>query len=113
MVDSTLTGPVVYGEKKDEEYMFQRSGYGLRRAVVMAASVAGFGMMAAMAGGAVAADKGGAHEEYLNATPKCSAKQDWSNDRKCGDTEREPRAEPTRVQPATAPTGPAITRSRN
>jgi hypothetical protein len=70
--------------------MFQRSGAGLRRAVVMAASVAGFGMMAAMAGGAMAADD---KEEYLNAAPNCSVNQDWSQFRKCGDTEREPKAE--------------------
>jgi hypothetical protein len=96
--------------------MFQRSGSGLRRAVVMAASVAGFGMMAAMAGGAVAADKGGAHKEYLNAAPNCSANQDWSNIRKCGDTEREPReprAEPKRVTPPTDSVPGPITRSRN
>ncbi len=98
--------------------MFQRSGSGLRRAVVMAASVAGFGMMAAMAGSAVAADKGGAHEEYLNSASNCSAKQDWSNARKCGDTEREPRAEhvtPPTQSPPTGPTGPTgpITRSRD
>jgi hypothetical protein len=74
--------------------MFQRSGAGLRRAVVMAASVAGFGMMAAMAGGAMAADdKGSGHEEYLNAAPNCSVNQDWSYFRKCGDTEHQPRAE--------------------
>ena len=95
--------------------MFQRSGSGLRRAVVMAASVAGFGMMAAMAGGAVAADKGGAHEEYLNAAPNCSANQDGSNTRKCGDTERERRAETKHVTPQSVPTGPTgpITRSRD
>jgi len=92
--------------------MFQRSG--LRRAVVMAASVAGFGMMAAIAGGAVAADKGGAHEEYLNAAPNCLAKKDWPNLRKCGDVEREPRAEKRTTPPTTVggPTGP-LTRSRN
>jgi hypothetical protein len=74
--------------------MFQRSGSGLRRAVVMAVSVAGFGMMAAMAGGAMAADdKGSGHQEYLNAAPNCSVNQDWSQFRKCGDTEREPKAE--------------------
>ena len=83
----------------------------------MAASVAGFGMMAAMAGGAVAADKGGAHKEYLNAAPNCSDNQDWPNIRKCGDTEREPRAKPKRATPPTdteptEPPGP-ITRSRN
>ena len=71
--------------------MFQRSGSGLRRAVVMAAAVAGFGVMA---GGAMAADdKGGGHEEYLNAAPNCSVNQDWSRFRKGGDTEREPKAE--------------------
>ena len=80
--------------------MFQRSGSGLRRAVVMA-SVTGFGIMAAMAGGAVAADKGGGHEEYVNAAQSCSVNQDWTNIRKCGDTEREPRAEPKRASPPT------------
>jgi hypothetical protein len=91
--------------------MFQRSGSGLRRAVVMAASVAGFGMMATMAGGAVAADKGGAHEAASN----CSANQDGSNTRKCGDTERERRAETKHVTPQSVPTGPTgpITRSRD
>jgi hypothetical protein len=90
--------------------MFQRSGSGLRRAVVMAASVAGFGMMAAMAGGAVAADKGGAHD----AAPNCSANQDGSNTRKCGDTEREGRVETKHVTPQSGPTGPGpITRSRD
>src|SRR5262245_61926972 len=86
-------------EGKTEEYMFQRGGSGLRRAVVMAASVAGFGMMAAMAGGAVAADKGGAHDEYFSAQPNCSINQDWSNIRKCGDTQREPRAGVTPGKP--------------
>ena len=86
--------------------MFQRSGSGLRRAVVMAAAVAGFGVMA---GGAMAADdKGGAHEEYPNTVSNCSANQDVSNIRKCGDTEREPRAEPKHVNPQAGPpvTGP-------
>ena len=86
--------------------MFQRSGSGLRRAVVMAASVAGFGVMAAMAGGAAAADKGRGHEEYLNAAPNCSVNQDWSYFRKCGDTgsEHEARAEPTHVRDPQPPT---------
>ena len=44
--------------------MSKRSGSGLRRAVVMAAAVAGFGMMAA--GGAMAADKGHGPEKYLS-----------------------------------------------
>jgi hypothetical protein len=82
--------------------MFQRSGSGLRRAVVMAAAVAGFGVMA---GGAMAADdKGVGHEEYLNAAPNCSVNQDWSYFRKCGDTEREPKAEPKHVHEIERPT---------
>ncbi len=96
--------------------MFQRSGSGLRRAVVMTASVVGIGMMAAMAGGAKAADdKGGGHEEYLNAAPNCSVNQDWSYFRKCGDTEHQPRAEARHAhefQPPTdsEPVGPANAR---
>ena len=87
--------------------MFQRSGSGIRRSVVMAASVAVFGMMAAMVGSAVAADKDGVQEEHLNTVSNCSANQDSSNTRKCGDTEREPRAEPKHVDPpAGPPAGP-------
>ena len=89
--------------------MFQRSGSGLHRAVVMAASVAGFGILAAVAGGAVAADKGGGPEKYLNAPPYCSINQDRTNIRKCGDTEREPRAEQRRTPP-TNPVPTSITR---
>ena len=86
--------------------MFQRSGSSFRRAVVMAASVVGLGLMA---GGAVAADKGadktGGHEEYLNAAPNCSVNQDWSYFRKCGDTEHQPaRAEPKHVREIEPPT---------
>ena len=82
--------------------MFKRSGSGLRRAVVMAAAVAG---LAAMAGGAMAADgKGGGHEEYLNAAPNCAVNQDWSYFRKCGDTEREPKAEAKQVHELERPT---------
>ena len=82
--------------------MFKRSGSGLRRAVVMAAAVAGL----AVAGGAMAADsKGGGHEEYLNAAPNCSVNQDWSYFRKCGDTEHQPeRATTTRVHEVQPPT---------
>jgi len=80
--------------------MFKRSGSGLRQVVVMAAAVAGL----AVAGGAMAADgKGGGHEEYLNAAPNCSVNQDWSYFRKCGDTEREPKAE-THVRERQPPT---------
>mgnify|MGYP003694048475 CR=1 FL=1 len=68
----------------------------------MAAAVAGFGVMA---GGAMAADdKGGGHEEYLNAAPNCSVNQDWSYFRKCGDTEREPKAERTSANGSRRPT---------
>jgi hypothetical protein len=69
----------------------------------MAASVAVFGMMAAMAGSAVAADKDGVQEEGLNTVSNCSANQDSSNTRKCGDTEREPRAGAEARRPAGGP----------
>jgi hypothetical protein len=102
-----LIGSLAYREENTEEYMFQRSGSGIRRSVVMAASVAVFGMMAAMVGSAVAADKDGVQEEHLNTVSNCSANQDSSNTRKCGDTEREPRAEPKHVDPpAGPPAGP-------
>jgi hypothetical protein len=68
----------------------------------MAAAVAAFGVMA---GGAMAADdKGVGHEEYLNAAPNCSVNQDWSRFRKCGDTEREPKAEAKQVHEIERPT---------
>jgi hypothetical protein len=87
--------------------MVKRSGTGLRRAVVMAAAVAGLGMMAAAAGGATAADKGRESEEYGATAQKCTVVQDWSYYRKCGDTgsEREPtRAEPKHSREIARPT---------
>ena len=85
--------------------MFQRSGSGIRRAVVMAASVAGFGMMAAAAGNAVAADKGHGPDKYLATTQNCPVVQD-SYYRKCGDTGsgHEPQAEARHVHEPTTPT---------
>ena len=96
--------------------MFQRSGYGLRRAVVVATAVVGLGMMA---GGAIAADKGNGHEEYGSAAPNCSVDQNWSQYRKCGDTEHQlARAESTRVREIEQPTdnepvGATVDRTRN
>jgi len=65
--------------------MVTRSGAGLRRAVLVAAAVAGFGMMA-MAGGATAADKGHGPADDSAAARNCSIVPDWQYDRKCGDT---------------------------
>jgi hypothetical protein len=101
--------------------MFQRSGAGLRRAVIMAAAVTGFGMMAAT-GSAVAADKGHGSDKYVATTQNCTVIQDWSYYRKCGDTgsEHEARAEPRRApesQPETPsdnePVGATAARARN
>jgi hypothetical protein len=80
--------------------MSKRSGNGLRRAVVMAAAVAGFGMMAAVAGGAMAADKGHGPDKYVSTAQNCPVVQDWSYYRKCGDTgsAHEARAEPRRTR---------------
>jgi hypothetical protein len=86
--------------------MFQRSGAGLRRAAVLAAVVAGIGMMAT-AGSATAADKDHGPNDYAAAAAtNCSVVQDWSYYRKCGDTgsEHEARAE---VKHAREPQPPA------
>jgi len=86
--------------------MCKRSGAGLRRAVIMAAAVVGFGMTAAIAGGATAADKGHESNKYTSTAQNCSVVQDWSYYRKCGDTgsEREPRVERTRTREPETPT---------
>jgi hypothetical protein len=112
--------PCTDQEKKTEEDMVKRSGAGQRRAAVMAAAVAGFGMLTAMAGGAAAADKGRESDSYGTTAVNCSVLQDWSYYRKCGDTgsEHEPRAEaqrtrdpdpetPTDNEPVGAATAPA------
>ena len=80
--------------------MFKRSGAGLRRAAVMAAVVAGIGMMAT-AGSATAADKGHGPNDYAAEATNCSVVQDWSYYRKCGDTgsDHDPHAEVTHRDP--------------
>ena len=75
--------------------MEKRSGFGIRRAALMAAAVAGIGGMAA-AGSAMAADKGHGRDDSAAPTAQnCSVIQDWSYYRKCGDTgsDHEPTAE--------------------
>jgi len=64
--------------------MVTRSGAGVRRAVVAAAAVAGFGMM--VAGGAIAADKDHGPNDYSATAQSCSIVPDWQYYRKCGDT---------------------------
>jgi hypothetical protein len=85
--------------------MFQRSGSGIRRAVVMAALVAGVGVMAA-AGGAAAADKGHGPDKYVATAQNCPVVEDWSSYRKCGDTGsgHEPQSEARHVHEPTTPT---------
>ena len=80
--------------------MVKRSGVGLRRAAVMAAVVAGLGMVTVLADGAVAADKGRESDKYATTAQNCAVLQDWSYYRKCGDTgsSHEPRAESRRVR---------------
>jgi hypothetical protein len=86
--------------------MFKRSGAGLRRAVVLAAAVTGFGMTAAITGGAMAADKGHGPDESTATAQNCAVIQDWSYYRKCGDTgsDHEQRAEARHARDPQTPT---------
>jgi hypothetical protein len=73
------------------------------------------GTMAAVAGGAIAADKGHGPDKYVSTAQNCTVVQDSSYYRKCGDTgsAHEARAEPRRTRepeqpPAdNEPVGPA------
>jgi len=85
--------------------MFKRSGAGLCRAVVVAAAVAGFGVMVAV-GSAVAADKGHGPDKEVTTAQNCAVIQDLSYYRKCGDTgsNHEAHAEPLRTREPQPPT---------